>query len=604
MRTSTRIRSSRRSPRCSAIRSTCRARRVSSTSSSRSTMQRSERGRLPTSGYGCSASIIPTFSQPRRRCSPRISVGGLFARSKSCSEAPLTERPHGERGRSSIFSAKTSALRTAGRCGCRGSRASCRCRLSPAGWNWGVRVAQRVLQLEIDLLTSALASVTDPTTADSILDARIAIERALVFLDGVHAEFAAPRGRAATAVNLLDDDSPQARADELEVLDEHRVRNECADLGEHADGDHGVHGGVRLAQPGAAREHGLRLVAELREQASPPDWRSFLEPALAVEVIRRTFSDDFDIESAQPLNVAQLTPTLPAPLLTLDAEHPPPGKGIESAPLSSHDKLAGLRVNHFGGFYRSSWRENDFMWGRIDGCSALARLLVDPLRAQHLRTLYVGQDRDPAAQLARALVPTGDSQWGDTDRVRLLRELVPAQTPDSAEAPAAPPDPTDLERDLRQAIEEDLYGPRGIRPADGRLVRSSPAVRGGARGDPAVCWPSSTTIVFRGHVAPILAGRSASTRFARTTTEAGSSIATRSTRSSRLSTSSARPAAPRRCRHSSAATTPMRRRATSACARSRIPSLSPSLRSRASSRLPSGCSRYAYRSLPCAARAL
>lgn len=51
-----------------------------------------------------------------------------------------------------------------------------------------------------------------------------------------------------------------------------------------------------------------------------------LERALAIEVIRRSLADDFDIESADPLNVAQLTPLIDTPLFTFDAEHREPGK--------------------------------------------------------------------------------------------------------------------------------------------------------------------------------------------------------------------------------------------------------------------------------------
>jgi patatin-related protein len=47
-------------------------------------------------------------------------------------------------------------------------------------------------------------------------------------------------------------------------------------------------------------------------------------------------------------------------------------------------KLAGLQVNHFGSFYKTSWRANDWMWGRLDGADRMARILVDGGRLHQL----------------------------------------------------------------------------------------------------------------------------------------------------------------------------------------------------------------------------
>jgi predicted acylesterase/phospholipase RssA len=48
----------------------------------------------------------------------------------------------------------------------------------------------------------------------------------------------------------------------------------------------------------------------------------------------------------------------------------------------AEDKLAGLQVGHFGAFYKSSWRANDWTWGRLDGADRLVRTLLDPRRIQ------------------------------------------------------------------------------------------------------------------------------------------------------------------------------------------------------------------------------
>ncbi len=43
-------------------------------------------------------------------------------------------------------------------------------------------------------------------------------------------------------------------------------------------------------------------------------------------------------------------------------------------------KLTGLQLRHFGAFYKASWRANDWMWGRLDGCGWLVHVLLDPRR--------------------------------------------------------------------------------------------------------------------------------------------------------------------------------------------------------------------------------
>lgn len=43
-------------------------------------------------------------------------------------------------------------------------------------------------------------------------------------------------------------------------------------------------------------------------------------------------------------------------------------------------KLTGIQLHHFGAFYKSSWRANDWMWGRLDGSGWIVHLLLDPRR--------------------------------------------------------------------------------------------------------------------------------------------------------------------------------------------------------------------------------
>lgn len=52
--------------------------------------------------------------------------------------------------------------------------------------------------------------------------------------------------------------------------------------------------------------------------------------------------------------------------------------------VSPDEKLAGMKLNHFGGFLKRSWRANDWLWGRLDGVEHLLRAIVDTARVAEL----------------------------------------------------------------------------------------------------------------------------------------------------------------------------------------------------------------------------
>ena len=40
-------------------------------------------------------------------------------------------------------------------------------------------------------------------------------------------------------------------------------------------------------------------------------------------------------------------------------------------------KLKGIGYNHFAGFFYAKYRENDYLWGRLDGVELILRLLLE-----------------------------------------------------------------------------------------------------------------------------------------------------------------------------------------------------------------------------------
>jgi patatin-related protein len=62
---------------------------------------------------------------------------------------------------------------------------------------------------------------------------------------------------------------------------------------------------------------------------------------------------------------------------------------------SARSKLTGLQLYQLGAFYKSSWRANDWMWGRLDGAGWLVHLLLDPRRV-----LAISRQQQKAGQRA------------------------------------------------------------------------------------------------------------------------------------------------------------------------------------------------------------
>lgn len=56
------------------------------------------------------------------------------------------------------------------------------------------------------------------------------------------------------------------------------------------------------------------------------------------------------------------------------------------------DKLSGMKLGHFGGFLKRSWRANDWLWGRLDGVEHVLRATID---VDHLEKLWSDPARQP-----------------------------------------------------------------------------------------------------------------------------------------------------------------------------------------------------------------
>jgi len=88
---------------------------------------------------------------------------------------------------------------------------------------------------------------------------------------------------------------------------------------------------------------------------------------------------------------------------------------------TAKSKLTGLQFYQLGAFYKSSWRANDWTWGRLDGAGWLVHLLLDPRR---VLTITRSQQRGQRAtwfydQLRHTLMDGAESD----ERQAILDEL-------------------------------------------------------------------------------------------------------------------------------------------------------------------------------------
>lgn len=72
---------------------------------------------------------------------------------------------------------------------------------------------------------------------------------------------------------------------------------------------------------------------------------------------------------------------------------------LDNTRTTPHDKVTGVALGHFAGFYKRSWRANDWMWGRLDGASRIIDAVLDPAR---LRQVWFGDPDGLVAAIEQA----------------------------------------------------------------------------------------------------------------------------------------------------------------------------------------------------------
>lgn len=140
------------------------------------------------------------------------------------------------------------------------------------------------------------------------------------------------------------------------------------------------------------------------EAAGVPYWRRVLAPAgeppeagrllarlLQLEIVSTALGDEVDSGASMPVELVQVSAQTRNP--------------FARTTTTGADKLGGDAVNRFGGFLKRSWRVNDWIWGRADGATVLARTMLDPKRVRRSAVLsgYLTPGADPRVLAAETV---------------------------------------------------------------------------------------------------------------------------------------------------------------------------------------------------------
>jgi patatin-related protein len=194
---------------------------------------------------------------------------------------------------------------------------------------------------------------------------------------------------------------------------------------------------------------------------------------------------------------------------------------VELVQLSAREPqaLTGVQLHHFGAFYRSSWRVNDWLHGRMDAAVHLTRMLLSTERLRQRAAEMVAAPDVPAAQrlfetMYRAAVPADEfehdqewlaAQWDKScgECMSFLQEILRADAsmpPAGAQASAeATPDQSAQLKTCVDAI---------VRPIHTRILREErPALAEAIRAEGEDCAETSRawlaaydTVAATGHL--------------------------------------------------------------------------------------------------------
>lgn len=138
-----------------------------------------------------------------------------------------------------------------------------------------------------------------------------------------------------------------------------------------------------LNEPSDAEKHEaeeLRRYVDFFVRVRSNDYTGVLSRLLALDIVTYAIGDHRQVTD-QNVELVQISANTPSAFGGRD---------------KAGEKLAGVKLGHFGAFYKKSWRANDWMFGRLDGAMRLVQIVLNPSR---LRKLYGKRDEADQSRL-------------------------------------------------------------------------------------------------------------------------------------------------------------------------------------------------------------
>jgi patatin-related protein len=133
----------------------------------------------------------------------------------------------------------------------------------------------------------------------------------------------------------------------------------------HADAIRRLRDGVQGIVAPALENYGTKTWTAVQEVSEP--WPAEVRDRFRIDFLGFPHWDALvfplrelsDVGELNPIQITRVSPR-DATVLEQPTEH----------------KLRGVKINHFGAFFRRGWRENDYLWGRLDAAERLIRMVA------------------------------------------------------------------------------------------------------------------------------------------------------------------------------------------------------------------------------------
>jgi patatin-related protein len=288
-------------------------------------------------------------------------------------------------------------------------------------WDWGQTTVQRLADMTVDLLKTAvwLAPLGDPARAELVR----CRESLAGTLQEIHADrdtlngywSALPTGLPEAAITPI----PARRGGPGQSPDGQSVLVDW--LQTAVRGWEAVRSPADVSRPTLQYRQALELAGQLGAvapaiRAVGTAGNSVVDPG-GEWATRLTALHDFLLDGAGAADVLTQMLRLDVVQLAFGSVSQEPEQEVELVQVSSRqpDRVTGRQLFHFGAFYRGSWRVNDWLVGRMDATAQLVRVM---LSAERLRQrALAAAPQAPAAwlldQVRQAAVPAGsaDRDW-------------------------------------------------------------------------------------------------------------------------------------------------------------------------------------------------